>query len=153
MSFSSRQFGLFTATCVFATVMCGLPIVSQNSSQNSLSPRFSPDPQIYTGVTSGSTPLEALVGAQPTNGHCLGYATDRPNQKIRLKEPFGFLSLKVFSGGDITLLVKGPDGIYCRDESNPELSGAWLSGEYQIWIASKSSDRHQYRLSISETRQ
>ncbi len=157
MSFSSRQLGLFTATCLSIAVMYGLPAASQistpNSSQSSLSPRFSPDPRIYNGVTSGSTPLSALAGAQNIKGRCQGFATDKPNHKIKLKEPFGFLSLKVFSGGDITLLVKGPDGIYCRDEPNPELSGAWPSGEYQVWVGSKSGDRTQYRLSISETRQ
>ncbi|NJM27519.1 MAG: hypothetical protein HC856_03370 [Pseudanabaena sp. RU_4_16] len=153
MSFSSRQLGLLMATCLSMAVMHGLPVVSQNSSQNLLSPRFSPDPLIYNGVTSGSTPLSALAGAQTIKGRCQGFATDKPNHKIRLKEPFGFLSLKVFSGGDITLLVKGPDGIYCRDEPNPELSGAWPAGEYQVWVGSKSGDRTQYRLSISETRQ
>jgi hypothetical protein len=162
MSFSSRQLGLFTATCLSVAVMHGLPVASQtsnqnsspNSSQTSLSPRFSPDPQIYNSVTSGSTPLSALASAQNSKGRCQGFATDKPNYKIRLKEPFGFLSLKVFSGGgEIVLLVKGFDGTYCRDEPNPELSGAWPAGEYQIWVGSKSGDRTQYRLSISETRQ
>jgi hypothetical protein len=143
--------------------MHGLPVASQTSNQNSspnssqilLSPRFSPDPQIYNGVSSGTTPLETFSNSQTriTPGRCPGYATAKPNYKIRLKESFGFLSLKVFSGGDITLLVEGPDGNYCKHASNPELSGAWPAGEYQIWVGSKSGDRTQYRLSISETRQ
>jgi hypothetical protein len=161
MSFTSRHLGLFTATCLSIAVVYGLPVASQNSKQNSspsssqtsLSPRFSPDPQTYNGITSGSTSLSTLAGEQNSKGRCQGVAADKPNHKIRLKEPFGFLSLKVFSGGDISLLVKGPDGIYCRDEANPELSGAWPAGEYQVWIGSKSGDRLQYRLSISETRQ
>jgi hypothetical protein len=153
MIFSSRHLGLFTATCLSVAAICGLPVASQTSNQTSLSPRFSPDPQIYSGTTNGSVPLATLAGSQTTNGRCQGYSADRPNHKITLKVPFGFLSLKVLSGGDITLLVKGPDGIYCRDEPNPELSGAWPSGEYQVWVGSKSGDRTQYRLSISETRQ
>lgn len=148
MIVSSRQLGLFAATCLSVAVMFGLPLASQtsnqDSSQTSLSPRFSPDPQTYNGMTSVSTPLK---------GNCHSFNTDKPNHKFRLKESFGFLSLKVFSGGNIALLVKGPDGFYCRHEANPEISGAWPAGEYQVWVGAKSSDRNQYRLSISETRQ
>jgi hypothetical protein len=148
MSLNRRQLWLFTAACLsfFVTV---LPVFGQTA----LSPRFSPDPQILQGVTNGSLALSTVAGSQ-TNGHCQGYATGTPNHKIRLKVPFGFLSMKVISaGGDLSLLVKGPDGNFCRDRSNLELSGTWAAGEYYIWVGSKDGDRHQYRLSISETRQ
>jgi hypothetical protein len=144
MSFSSRQLGLFTATCLSIVAICSLPVASQTSSQTSLSPRFSPDPQVYNGTTSISTPAK---------GSCHNFNTAKPNYKFRLKEAFGFLSLKVFSGEKIALLVGGPDGVSCRHEFNPEISGAWPAGEYQVWVGSQSSDRTQYRLSISETRQ
>jgi hypothetical protein len=150
MSFNGRQFGLFTATYLSIVVMYGLPVASQTT----LSPRFSPDPQVFSGEVSGSTPLSTLVGSQNSQGRCQGFASAKPNHKIRLKVPFGFLSVKVFSGsGAVSLLIKGPDGAYCRDESNPEISGAWPSGEYHIWVGSKDGSRRQYRLSISETRQ
>ncbi|WP_019501056.1 hypothetical protein [Pseudanabaena sp. PCC 6802] len=148
MSFPRGQLGLFMATCL-SFLAAGLPVASQTA----LSPRFAPDPQILNGVTSGSTPLSSLAGSN-SNGNCQGFAAVNPNHRIRLKAPFGFLSVKVFSdGGAVSLLVKGPDGSFCRDRSNPELSGAWAAGEYQIWVSSKDGDRHQYRLSISETRQ
>jgi hypothetical protein len=149
MSFFRRQFGLFTATCL-SVLVTGLPVASQTV----LSPRFSPDPHILRGETSGSTALSDLAGS-PSNGLCQGYAAATPNHRIKLKVPFGFLSLKVIpeAGVALSLLVKGPDGTFCRDWGNPELSGAWAAGEYQIWVSSKNGDRHQYRLSISETRQ
>jgi hypothetical protein len=94
------------------------------------------------------------LSGSKSNGRCQGYAAAAPNHKIKLSTPFGFLSMKVFSdGGAVSLLVKGPDGNFCRDWSNPELSGAWAAGEYQIWVGSNNGDRYQYRLSISETRQ
>lgn len=149
MSFNRRQLGLFTATCL-SFLVTGLPV----SGQTLLSPRFSPDPHILKGATSGSTPLSALAGSQ-SNGRCQGYTASAPNHRIKLKVPFGFLSVKVIpeEEGTLSLLVKGPDGTFCRDWSNLELSGTWAAGEYQIWVSSKNGDRHQYQLSISETRQ
>lgn len=148
MRCNRRQLGLFAATGL-SVLMAVLPV----SGQTVLRPRFSPDPQIHRGVTSGSTLLSNLAGAQ-SNSLCQGYAAAAPNHKIVLSEPFGLLSVKVFpEGGVVSMLVKGPDGTFCRDRRNLELSGAWAAGEYHIWVSSKDGDRHPYRLSISETKQ
>jgi hypothetical protein len=64
---------------------------------------------------------------------------------------FGFLSLSVSGDRNLSLLVKGPDGIYCRSGQSPELSGAWLSGQYEIWVGTTNGDRANYQLSVSET--
>ena len=59
------------------------------------------------------------------------------------------------SAGDrnLSLLVKGPDGIYCRNGRSPELSGAWISGKYEVWIGTNDGDPADYRLTLSETSQ
>jgi hypothetical protein len=72
---------------------------------------------------------------------------------LKLEKDFGQLSLKVAGDRELSLLVKGPDGIYCRSGKNPQLSGAWVSGRYEIWVGIENGDRTNYRLSISETSQ
>lgn len=148
----------FLPSLVVAITYCSAfcsPAQSQEALK-SIQPRFSPDPQIYMGATGGKVTLHAIAQTDKVNGQCQGFASQQPNYVLKIKESFGLLSLKAFATGSesgLSLLVKGPDGVYCRDASNPELLGAWVSGSYQIWVGSKKGDRVPFRLSISETKQ
>ncbi len=128
--------------------------VSPSLSQEALkpvSPRFSPDPQVYSGKAGGDQPLQSITSK--ANGQCQGLADQTPNHSLTVLKNFGFLSLKVSGDRDLYLLVKGPDGDYCRSGKNAELSGAWVAGKYDIWIGTANGDRATYQLSISETSQ
>ncbi|CAN1211196.1 Peptidase S1 [Tumidithrix helvetica PCC 7403] len=131
------------------------PLANSQEAMKPLSPRFSPDPQVYIGTTSGSTSLQSLAGLTQVNGSCQGLASQTANYIFVAEKPFSFLSLKVIAiaNGKATLLVKGPDGIYCRNSSKPSLEGTWASGTYEIWVGSETGESIPFRLSISETSQ
>lgn len=116
-----------------------------------ISPKFTPDPQVYTGNAGGDLPLLDIAGK--ANGECQGLASQSPNHSLSVQKKFGFLSLRVTSDRNLSILVKGPDGNYCRSGKSPELSGEWLAGKYQIWVGSGNGDRVNYKLTISETNQ
>jgi len=125
------------------------PMMSQENLR-SIAPRFAPDPQVYSGTAGGDTPLQSIVTGK-ANGQCQGFANQNPNHNLTVQKSFGFLSLKVSGDRNLSLLVKGPDGTYCRSGRSPELSGAWVEGKYEIWVGTTDGERASYRLSISET--
>ncbi|OIP78762.1 MAG: hypothetical protein AUK48_00950 [Oscillatoriales cyanobacterium CG2_30_44_21] len=116
-----------------------------------ISPKFAPDPQVYTGTAGGDLELQDIAGK--SNGDCQGLALRNPNHSLSVQKKFGFLSLRVTGDRSLSILVKGPDGNYCRSGKSPELSGEWLAGKYQIWVGSSNGDRVNYKLTISETNQ
>lgn len=128
-----------------------LPMMSQEALKP-ISPRFTPDPQVYVGKAGGDVSLSEIATSK-ANGKCEGGAIATPNFILTTEKDFGFLSLKVSGDLVVSILVKGPDGIYCRSGKNPELSGAWMAGKYQIWLGTDSGGRGDYKLSISETSQ
>lgn len=117
-----------------------------------ISPKFTPDPQVYIGKAGGDIPL-ASIATSKANGQCQGLTQQAPNHSLTVQRDFGFLALKISGDQNLSLLVKGPDGIYCRSGKSPELSGAWVAGNYEIWISTPDGDRASYRLTISETSQ
>jgi hypothetical protein len=127
------------------------PAMSQEAIKP-ISPKFTPDPLVYVGQAGGDIPL-ASIATSKANGQCQGLTQKSPNYSLTVQRDFGFLALKISSDQNLSLLVKGPDGIYCRSGKSPELSGAWVAGNYEIWISSPDGDRASYRLTISETSQ
>jgi hypothetical protein len=117
-----------------------------------IAPKFTPDPQVYVGKAGGDIPL-ASIATSKANGQCQGLTQQSPNYSLTVQRDFGFLALKISGDRNLSLLVKGPDGIYCRSGGSPELSGAWVEGNYEIWISTPDGDRTSYRLTISETSQ
>ncbi len=130
-------------------------VVSPTMSQEVLkpiAPKFTPDPQVYSGNAGGDFPLTAIATSK-VNGQCQGFTQQIPNHTLIVQKDFGFLALKVSADRDLSLLVKGPDGIYCRSGKTAELSGAWMEGKYEIWVGTIDGDRIDYRLTASETSQ
>lgn len=130
-------------------------LVAPNMAQEVLkpiAPKFTPDPQVYVGTAGGAEPLQAIVTGK-ANGACQGFAKQTPNHALVVQKNFGFLSLKVSSDRNLTLLVKGPDGNYCRSGKSAELSGEWGAGKYEIWVGTIDGDRADYQMTISETSQ
>ena len=117
-----------------------------------ISPKFTPDPQVYVGQAGGDVPL-ASIATSKANGQCQGLTQQAPNYSLTVQRDFGFLTLKISGDQNLSLHVKGPDGIYCRSGKSPELSGAWVAGNYEIWISTPDGERSPYRLTISETSQ
>jgi hypothetical protein len=134
-----------------APLLSVAPAMSQEALKP-IAPKFTPDPQVYTGVAGGDIPL-ASIATSKANGQCQGLTQQSPNYSLTVQRDFGFLALKISGDRNLSLLVKGPDGIYCRSGISPDLSGAWVAGNYEIWISTPDGDRASYRLTISETSQ
>ena len=135
---------------LLATSVLVAPTIAQETLKP-IAPRFAPDPQFYAGVAGGSTPVQDVAGGQAKG--CKGFTASSPNHYLTVQRNFGFLSLQVSSDRALSLLVKGPDGTYCRSGKSPELSGAWVSGKYEIWVGTDDGEVANYQLSISETSQ
>ncbi|WP_055074316.1 hypothetical protein [Pseudanabaena sp. 'Roaring Creek'] len=136
---------------LIAIFLSATPAMSQEALRP-ISPKFTPDPQVYTGNASGGLPLQSVVNRK-ANGQCQGLTQQSANHSLTLQKNFGFLALKLISDRNLSLLVQGPDGVYCRSGKNPELSGAWMAGKYEIWVGTMNGESSSYQLTISETNQ
>jgi hypothetical protein len=137
--------------CLFLTVLVVAPVKGQEALKP-IAPRFNPDPRIHGGVAGGRFPMLEMVKGN-SDGSCQGLSSPSPNHTLVVQRDFGFLSLQVSGDRKLTLMVKGPDGIFCRSGKKAELAGAWVAGKYEIWVGTDNGDRIDYRLSISETNQ
>jgi len=92
------------------------------------------------GISGGTVETQKGSGRKVTEtGECIGFIDSEPDHKITLTKPLRFLQMRVKSSGDTVLLVRGPGGIWCSDDAsdrNPEISGDWLEGTYEVWIGS-----------------
>lgn len=105
-----------------------------------LSHGFLPNPTQSSGLSGGPFLAKRVIARELTpTGLCLGYINAQPNHILTLETFFDYLSVKVDSEQDTTLIVQGPGGIWCSDDvqgHNPEISGQWQAGSYQIWVGS-----------------
>ncbi|MFN3362218.1 MAG: hypothetical protein ACK421_12465 [Pseudanabaenaceae cyanobacterium] len=113
-------------------------------------------PLTLRGISGGTTETQTLSQRASTEtGECIGFIDSDPDHTLTLTAQFNYLRLSVQSPGDTVLLVKGPGGTWCNDDStdrNPRIEGQWLPGTYQIWVGSYTKDTsYPYLLEISES--
>lgn len=113
-------------------------------------------PVILRGISGGTTETQTLAQTAKTEtGDCIGFVDGESDHELTLNQQFNFLRLAVKSPGDTVLLVKGPGGTWCNDDStdrNPKIEGQWLPGIYQIWVGSYGQNNSfPYILEINET--
>ncbi|MCS6960810.1 MAG: hypothetical protein RMK91_12275 [Pseudanabaenaceae cyanobacterium SKYGB_i_bin29] len=113
-------------------------------------------PITLRGISGGSKETQELSRTPKTEtGECIGFVDSNPDHEITLTAQLNYLRLSVKSPGDTILLIKGPGGTWCNDDStdrNPRIEGQWLAGTYQIWVGSYSKDTsYPYLLEISES--
>ncbi|WP_148288344.1 hypothetical protein [Prochlorothrix hollandica] len=120
-----------------------------------LAPRFSPDPLTISGISGGDREASTQTGRKETEtGFCVGYIGTPPDHRLVLSDFFDFLNLRVTSAGDTTLVVEGPGGTWCSDDTQgqtPQIGGQWLPGTYDVWVGSGDPDAYYvYELNVSE---
>jgi hypothetical protein len=97
--------------------------------------------------------VDARLYGDTDAGPCVGFIADQPNHVLQVTEAVERLELLVDSSADTTLVVLGPAGMKCNDDSyglNPAISGAFPAGVYQIFVGSYSyRARSSYRLSVT----
>jgi len=109
---------------------------------------FEPDPWGAQGTSGGE------VSAQQSFG-CAGWIDSRPDHILDLRSGFNYLRVEVTSNADTTLVVRGPGGVFCDDDSagnrNPRLEGQWQGGRYEVWIGSyQEGVMSRYQIQFSE---
>lgn len=121
----------------------------------SIGTNFSPNPLTVRGISGGSVPGKDVAGRTETaNGPCVGFVDQQPDHTIVLKDFFKYLSLQVQSPEDTNIIVRGPGGTWCNDDSqgkNPGIAGEWLAGTYNVWVGSFDQTKtNPYILRISD---
>lgn len=120
-----------------------------------IAPRFTPKEIQLRGISGGGVETQKKSGRKVTEtGDCIGFIDTEPDHKITLTKPFKYLNMQVKSSGDTILLVRGPGGSWCSDDvsdRNPEISGDWLEGTYEIWVGSyEENTSFPYLLQLTE---
>ncbi|MGQ9866501.1 MAG: hypothetical protein ACUVSQ_09530 [Pseudanabaenaceae cyanobacterium] len=96
--------------------------------------------RVLQGISGGPVETQTLTGrAETETGPCLGFVDAKPDHRITLPVPFDRLRLQVAATGDTVLVVRGPGGVWCNDDTddrNPAIGGAWLAGTYEVWVGS-----------------
>jgi hypothetical protein len=124
----------------------------------SISPNFTPKEIELRGISGGGVETQKKSGRKVTEtGDCIGFIDTEPDHKITMTKPFRYLQMQVKSSGDTILLVRGPGGIWCSDDvsdRNPEISGDWLEGTYEVWVGSyEENTSFPYLLQLTEKTQ
>lgn len=101
------------------------------------------------GGTSGGNVDVSYLSATST-GACVGFATVLPDHIVRVEDTQA-LTFTVTGSRDTTLLIHGPDGWRCNDDTNnfnPEISDHWEAGDYRVWVGSYARDFYNYELAV-----
>ena len=178
--FAARSLLTITAmtTAIFAVVMpmrsqpsptveisrpTNQPVINSSNKKTSvvkmfedmtIAPSAVPQAIELRGISGGTVETQKKSGRKVTEtGECIGFIDSEPDHKITLTKPLRFLQMRVKSSGDTVLLVRGPGGSWCSDDvsdRNPEISGDWLEGTYEVWIGSyEENAAFPYLLQIS----
>lgn len=142
---------------VSAVLSCAIlnPSLARSRSKRiTLENQVDPDPLIVRGISGGEVEATDLVDTEgTTTGFCNGFVNNRPNHVLVLKSFFEFLKIEVDSSTDTTIVVEGPGGVWCNDDSddaNPAIEGQWQPGRYKIWIGSYQEDiNYDYQIRIT----
>jgi hypothetical protein len=107
------------------------------------------------GVGGGSRSAQSIAGkASTSTGDCVGFVDGQPDHVLTLKKFFRSLTVTSESGTDTTMVVKGPDGVWCNDDlrdKNAGITGDWKAGTYEVWVGSYSKSKSvPYTLKIDK---
>lgn len=77
------------------------------------------------------------------------------NWVIALAQPVPYLRFTIQSEGEPILIIEGPGGRFCvladnYSGDNPEISGLWDSGTYNVYIGNRTPGDYSYTLQISQ---
>ena len=129
-------------------------VSNAQASSVSINSSISQQPLVIKGTSGGTVIAKEITQTENTaTGYCDGYVRLQPNHILKLESFFESLRLEVESSADTTILVKGPGGVWCNDDTNsanPMIEGQWQPGTYQVWIGSyQANSNNEYRIKIA----
>ncbi len=107
-------------------------------------------------LNNKSQTIQGKSGGAVDSKGC-GFIATSPNYVMNLTKRVDYMRLTVkAAGGQPTLLVVGPNSgdSFCvlGDEISglqPEISGVWEAGVYEIYVGDRQKQNYQFRLDIS----
>ncbi|MEM8604347.1 MAG: hypothetical protein AAGF24_10990 [Cyanobacteria bacterium P01_H01_bin.121] len=107
-------------------------------------PTASNRPIKVNGQLGGSFSLHSIANTDRSNNACLGFSyADVPDYILSVEQQLNSLTVRVESRDtqqDTTLLIDGPTGLYCADDTDAFNQDARVSmtniqrGEYRVWV-------------------
>jgi hypothetical protein len=97
---------------------------------------------VTIGPGYGTTTLGGAAGgpvaANTFDSTCRGYVTLEPSFIMEVTAST-FVTVQILAEGDTTLVISGPDGVFCNDDFNglnPGLAQTFSAGRFGIWVGS-----------------
>ncbi|MEM7595774.1 MAG: hypothetical protein AAF383_30450, partial [Cyanobacteria bacterium P01_A01_bin.83] len=106
------------------------------------------------GTSGGAIAAQEVAQTKNTaTGFCNGYVNSQPNHLLNIESFAPYLRLEIASNADTTIVIQGPGGVWCNDDSNnanPMIEGQWQPGVYQVWVGSyQVNSSHDYQIRIN----
>jgi len=114
---------------------------------------FTPDPQTASGISGYSD--DGRVDASTFGGRCTGFIDTTPDHTLTVTSTVN-LRLTVSSDIDSTLVVRGPAGTFCDDDSagnrDAQIDALLTPGDYEVYIGN-IGEAGEYILTVTERSQ
>jgi len=114
---------------------------------------FTPDPQTATGVSGYSD--AGRVDAATFGKQCTGFIDTRPDHTLTVTSAVN-LRLTVSSDIDSVLVIRGPAGTFCDDDSagqrNAQINALFTPGDYEVYVGN-IGEAGEYILTVTESNQ
>jgi len=112
---------------------------------------FTPDPQTATGISGYSD--GGRVDAATFGKQCTGFIDNTPDHKMTVTSNVN-LRLTVSSNIDSILVIRGPAGTFCDDDSagglDAQVNALFTPGEYEVYVGNVG-EAGEYILTVTET--
>jgi len=132
-----------------ATNHRGGPVAPVARGPIAIGPGLRPDPAVLHGRAGG--PVEATM----LDPGCRGFLPSEPQLELDVMAPIPYLRILVRCAVDATLVVQGPQGYACNDDSeglNPIVQQSFAPGHYRVFVGTYSPQPMPvpYTLGLSE---
>lgn len=137
--------------CSVALLSISTVASAQHFENITIAPGFTPDPAQATGLAGGER--DGSQFGQTAQGPCVGQIDTTPDHVVTLEQDFSFLRFRVFSDSDTSLVIQGPRGYHCNDDTvglDPVVEGRFAAGEYRVFVGAVGGGFPEYTLEVTE---
>ena len=114
-------------------------LIVDGSTATAIEAVFNDDKNAITESGTAGGVATILSPVMTPTGPCVGSFSSQPNHILTVPAELENVRLAISATADATLVVHGPSGFLCNDDSVgllPTLEGTWLPGVYRIWVGS-----------------
>ena len=123
--------------------------LASNFGTVTLTPGFTPDPHVASGVSGGQ------IDARQMGSNCRGWISQTPDHILQATRAFSPLRVMARSNADTTLVIADSQNrVWCNDDAegrNPVIQSNFGAGTYRIWVGSYQQGQNaRYSLGFTE---